>query len=128
MNASIKFAIVISGTGVLALQLSLTAQPAFVLDPTFRPTITAPGGEIQFALAQPDGKLIVVGRFDAINGVTRSNVARLNRDGSVDECYALAFLIDSPHRTVVQSDGKLVIAGFIDEDPTFTPIVFTFRA
>ena len=48
MDASVKFGIAISGTGVLAPQISL-AQPAFILDLTFRPTITAPGGKIQFA-------------------------------------------------------------------------------
>ncbi|MHC1766458.1 MAG: hypothetical protein AB9869_19510 [Verrucomicrobiia bacterium] len=110
MKTSLQFAMVLGGTVVLTHQLSL-AQPAFVLDPTFRPTITAPGGEIRSTVVQPDGRLIVFGRFDIINGVPRIDGARLNRDGSVDEGYAPTGLIYSPEKTVVQSDGKLLIVG-----------------
>lgn len=54
---------------VLALALpSVSAQPALVLDPAFHPEITAPGGAIERVVLQPDGRLIVFGRFVALNG------------------------------------------------------------
>jgi len=42
------------------------------------------GGAVCASAYQSDGKLVVGGKFVAINGVPRNNIARLNVDGSVD--------------------------------------------
>jgi len=41
-------------------------------------------GYIRAIIIQPDGRIVVGGRFSSINGVARQNIARLNIDGSVD--------------------------------------------
>lgn len=43
--------------------------------------------EISDIAFQSDGKMVVIGRFDLINGISRSNVARLNSNSSVDTTY-----------------------------------------
>ena len=93
------------------------AQPAFVLDSAFRPTITAPGGQISSVIPQPDGKFIVFGEFHAIKGVARNNVARLNSDGSLDESFDLDPLIEYVDRTLLLPDGKLMVVGEASRKP-----------
>jgi hypothetical protein len=60
MAASIQLTGLATGLLLPALPGGV-AQPAFVLDPNSKPTITAPGGEIQFVVLQSDGRLIVFG-------------------------------------------------------------------
>lgn len=58
-----------------------TLRPAFANE--------GDGGPVVYQiLAQPDGKLVVSGRFTAVNGVPRFNLVRLNTDGSTDESFA----------------------------------------
>ncbi|MEM7256082.1 MAG: LamG-like jellyroll fold domain-containing protein, partial [Pseudomonadota bacterium] len=67
---------------------------------------------------QPDGKIVVTGSFD--NGTDRDFlVARLNEDGSTDTSFDADGLKtidilgddDSTPKVIVQTDGKLVVAG-----------------
>lgn len=39
-------------------------------------------GVVNAILAMPDGSFVIGGRFSSINGIARSNIARLNADGS----------------------------------------------
>ncbi|MCI0748308.1 MAG: immunoglobulin domain-containing protein [Verrucomicrobia subdivision 3 bacterium] len=62
---------------------------------------------------QPDGKILVGGRFTAIDGVPRNRIARLNSDGSVDMTFnpgagATDERVNSLRR---QSSGKILISG-----------------
>ncbi len=62
---------------------------------------------------QPDGKILIGGRFSNVNGVSRNFVARLNGDGTLD----VSFLnqLSGPNNNVwaiaLQSDGKILIGG-----------------
>lgn len=65
---------------------------------------------------QPDGKILLGGRFDSCNGVLRRNLARINPDGTLDSAYdaapALAEIEPSAwtvNRIALQSDGKALI-------------------
>lgn len=44
-------------------------------------------GSVSQLARQPDGKILVAGEFDKINGTTRNRIARLNVDGSVDTSF-----------------------------------------
>lgn len=71
------------------------------------------GGERPFIkniIVQPDGKILIGGRFNNINGQSRSAIARLNSDGSLDVEFvsnAQSLLEDM----AIQSDGKILIDG-----------------
>lgn len=55
------------------------------------PSLTYSAGQLLPVVSdiafQSDGKLIVIGRFDRINGISRTNIARMNSNSSVDTDY-----------------------------------------
>lgn len=62
-------------------------------------------------LIQPDGSIIVVGNFRTVNGIPRSNIARLKPNGNVDTTF-FPNGADGDIRTINrQADGKIVIGG-----------------
>lgn len=86
-------------------------NPDGSLDTGFNAAVE-PGGEVHTVAVQSDGKLIIGGRFTSINGTTRTGIARLNLDGSLDTAFNPDLGIDRPvYAAAVQSDGKVVIAG-----------------
>ena len=105
-------------TGALRNRLARVGADG-TLDTTFQ--VDAEGRPL-VSLVQPDGKVIIGGSFTTVGGLTRSYLARLNTDGSVDASYAPA----APNGRVLsiarQADGKLIIAG------TFTLIGTTARS
>jgi uncharacterized delta-60 repeat protein len=62
---------------------------------------------------QPDGKLLIGGTFDFVNGASRPCLARLNPDGSLDSSFLNG--IEGPNHFVysiaLQNDGKILIYG-----------------
>jgi uncharacterized delta-60 repeat protein len=71
-------------------------------------------GEVLAAAIQPDGKIVIGGRFSAVNGIARNNIARINDDGTLDRTFA-----EEPARGVngqvnalaVQPDGGIIVGG-----------------
>jgi uncharacterized delta-60 repeat protein len=88
-------------------------NPDGTVDPEFNPG--ASGGPLPqvFCLAvQPDGKILVGGMFDNLGGQSRTNLGRLNPDGTVD----LTALFDTGPTDRVdclafQSDGRILVGG-----------------
>ena len=63
---------------------------------------------------QQDGKILVGGFFDSFNGGatgTRNNIARLERDGRLDQTLNLNAVGTVVYTTAVQPDGKIIIVG-----------------
>ncbi|MBP6696175.1 MAG: T9SS type A sorting domain-containing protein, partial [Flavobacteriales bacterium] len=62
---------------------------------------------------QPDGKVIVSGRFTAFNGTTKNHIARLNSSGSLDATYAIGtgFTGFTSSSLALQPDGKVIVSG-----------------
>lgn len=88
-------------------------NPDGSVDPTFQASVDGYrySGVSDVAL-QPDGKLIVAGSFQFINGVNQPYLARLNPDGSSDRDF---FIGAGPNGSVgsvqVQPDGQVLVAG-----------------
>ncbi len=59
---------------------------------------------------QADGKILVGGAFNHINGQAKSHIARLNTDGSVDTTFT-ADTNGSVYSIVVQANGKILVGG-----------------
>ena len=77
---------------------------------------TAAGG----VAIQSDGKVVMSG-YASLSGEGRVVVARLNADGSPDSSFGTSGIVttdvnagenDIGHRVAIQSDGKIVVAGF----------------
>ncbi|MDQ2747875.1 MAG: FG-GAP-like repeat-containing protein [Acidobacteriota bacterium] len=61
---------------------------------------------------QPDGKILVYGNNLTANGGSQS-IARLNRDGIAESSFSYYDSAFSINSAVVQSDGKIIVAGSI---------------
>jgi uncharacterized delta-60 repeat protein len=72
---------------------------------------TGANNEVDCVALQADGKVLIGGYFTAVNGVSRSRIARLNADGTLDTGFnpaannAVFF-----HRRA--RDGKVLIGGY----------------
>jgi uncharacterized delta-60 repeat protein len=69
-------------------------------------------GSILTTSFQPDGKIIIGGNFVGFGGTPRTNVARLNANGTLDltfdSYYGASSIVDA---TALQADGKVIIVG-----------------
>ncbi|SDY22259.1 WD40 repeat domain-containing protein [Hymenobacter psychrophilus] len=100
----------------LGLAPALRAQ---VLDPSFQPTVLktplayTPPQNVNTLAVQPDGKVLVAGGFDFVNGALVGKLQRLNADGSTDATFnpngtgANGYIND----LLLQPDGKILVAG-----------------
>lgn len=67
---------------------------------------------IEDVLIQPDGKIVLGGRFTAFNGKPFSKIVRLNSDGSIDNSFNIGTGFDkNVYAIALQSDGKIIIGG-----------------
>ncbi|HRH70461.1 MAG TPA: hypothetical protein PLB89_13215 [Flavobacteriales bacterium] len=81
------------------------------LDATFQ-VGTGVVGTVHCIALQPDGKILLAGVFGTYNGTPRSNIARLNTDGSVDTGFDPGTGPSSAvYSMAVQPDGKIIIGG-----------------
>ncbi len=102
-------------------------MPSGVPDPTFNPggrgfQNLAPG-TIQSIEARPDGKILLGGKFDLINNISRYRLVRLNTDSTVDTTFRVNTtagngnyfsIIRDIYQISTQTDGKIVVSGFFD--------------
>jgi len=89
-------------------------------DVSFNPGKSISGPVLALAL-QSDGKIVIGGRFDAVGGVPRPRVARLNSDGLLDTRFdpgtnwsypdSESYVVPEIHAVVVQGDGKILLGG-----------------
>jgi uncharacterized delta-60 repeat protein len=81
------------------------------VDVTFNPG-TGPNSGVKAAVIQPDGKILIVGDFSTVAGVSRKYVARLNGDGSLDTAFATSLSPDGSVRALaLLPDGRIMIGG-----------------
>ena len=79
------------------------------LDTSFDPG-TGANDMVEGLALQPDGRVLIFGRFTAVNGITNPYVARLNANGSLDATFN-----PIPNGLVaaaaLQPDGKILVIG-----------------
>ena len=81
------------------------------LDPTFDPG-TGLNHVAKSICVQPDGKIIITGRFTQVQGVSRNYLARLNADGNLDPTFDPGLGADYYiHAAALQPDGSIVVGG-----------------
>lgn len=93
-------------------------HPDGALDTTFHFTIGA-NGDVKALALQVDGRILIGGYFDHVEGVPRARIARLNNDGSLDPTFdpGTGPLVNTPtsgvvHCMAVQDDGRVLIGGY----------------
>jgi uncharacterized delta-60 repeat protein len=102
-------------TGIARLNADGSVDAAFA--PNVRSETLAWGsGDVNAVALLPDGKVMVGGDFDVVNGAPRKCIARLNADGSLDAEFdprggLSLFETDIVSHLAVHSDGSIVMAG-----------------
>ncbi len=70
------------------------------------------GSYVFSAVLQPDGKVLVGGRFNIINGYAiYHRIARLNTDGSPDSSFQALIDNNDVHSIALRTDGSLIVGG-----------------
>ncbi len=109
---------VLARVGLIATLTAVSVFAAFGQDGFVDPDISFTVNDV---VLQPDGKIVVAGRFATVAGQARSRVARLNANGSLDPTFQdpLISSNDPGNLTVFaiarQSDGKIVIGGLFTD-------------
>lgn len=100
---------------VLLLPIFARAQIAGTLDTNFVAQLArVSGGAVNKVLVQPDGKILIAGRFAVVGGETRRGIARLEANGAVESTNTFdpgAGVSDEIFSMALQSDGKILIGG-----------------
>lgn len=86
-----------------------------LIDPTFQPNLPAEGnGQVNDILLQADGSIVIGGSFESISDKPIGGIARLFRDGKLDENFGTG--ADSGVLGLAQqTDGKIVVSGYFTE-------------
>ncbi len=89
------------------------------LDTSFNPG-TGANQNVYSVAVQPDGKILIGGRFTEFSGTSRIRIARLNTDGTLDTSFnPSAGANQNVYSVAVQPDGKILISGnFTEYDGT----------
>ena len=87
------------------------------IDTSFSPSVdqnSGPNSNPVNAIAfQADGKILLGGRFETVNGILQRKLARLNADGSFDETFTPT-INGNVFSIAVQTDGNILIGGDFD--------------
>ncbi len=71
-------------------------------------------GYVKSIVVQPDGKIIIGGRFMYYDGISRNGITRLNNDGTLDLNFNPHLgIYGGVNSIVLQVDGKVVVGGLI---------------
>ncbi|HTH51127.1 MAG TPA: hypothetical protein VL501_04295, partial [Pyrinomonadaceae bacterium] len=92
----------------------------------------APFPAFKHAVAiQPDGKVLIGGRFDTVQGVPRVFIARLNSSGTLDtsfnpvlQTFTIGGQADGEvYDVVLQPDGRILVSGYFGVGGQFKTVV-----
>lgn len=81
------------------------------IDTSFDPSGGA-NGSIETVAIQSDGKILIGGYFGSYDGTSRSRIARINSDGSIDVSFNPGSGANSYVTSIaIQDDGKILVGG-----------------
>lgn len=81
------------------------------LDTNFAPSLAGSPLQIEAIALQPDGKILIGGHFESVNGVPRLGLARLHTDGTLDTGFVPPLVTPSIHAIHVEPDGQILVGG-----------------
>ena len=81
------------------------------MDNTFAPGSSV-NNDLRALVVQPDGKILIAGRFTTVAGQSRNRIARLNADGTLDTAFNPGTGANNNVRSMaIQADGRILIGG-----------------
>ena len=82
------------------------------LDTNFVATVTSSGSfiTVNHLAPQTNSQVVIAGWFETVNGVPRTNIARLNSNGTLDSDF-VAGIDTPPNALALRVDGRVLIGG-----------------
>lgn len=71
-----------------------------------------PDSTVRKIIAQPNGKILIIGDFLIYNNISRRSIARLNDDGTLDTSFNPGTGANGIESIALQTDGKILIGGY----------------
>jgi uncharacterized delta-60 repeat protein len=68
-------------------------------------------GSLAGLVVQPDGKILVGGRFTSYGGTARANLLRLNTDGTLDTGFAPPTFTGTVYKLLLQANNRILVGG-----------------
>ena len=102
---------IITGNGTIRRRNNDGTPDAGFVSPTFQIPGSSATVYVDTVVVQPDGTLLVGGRFDTVAGVARRNLVRLTRAGGVDVLFLPLGADARVRASFSQPDGKVVVGG-----------------
>jgi uncharacterized delta-60 repeat protein len=104
----------LSNTGVVVMQKTLNLVCDYSV---YSPFV----GDV---VVQADGKVILAGMFDSVDGVTKRGIVRLNANGAVDSSFDVGFLKTNAkvYDLHLQATGKIILMGKLCYDASGSTI------
>jgi uncharacterized delta-60 repeat protein len=90
--------------------------------------VNSSNGNIFRLALEPDGKILIFGSFQIVNGTVRNPLARLNADGTLDESFSCAACEFDIYGFLSQPDGKILLGGFSGTQNNTTPRVIRLNS
>lgn len=81
------------------------------------PSSTGPNGPVYALAVQADGKILIGGQFNSVDGYPRGNLARLNADGTLDRSFVegiAAGVNGTVQALAVDDSGRILVGGFFN--------------
>jgi len=75
-------------------------------------------GEVNAVAVQADGKIVIGGKFTAVNGIPRNNIARLHADGSLDRAFSeeqTNGVNGQVNALAIQPGGGIIVGGLFTQ-------------
>lgn len=95
--------------GALGRSFLVRLNPDGSIDSGFNCTLN---GTVNAIVVQPDGAVLIGGNFSSANGVSRSDIARLNSNGTLDTTFNPGSGFNNQvNALALQSDGNIVVGG-----------------
>ena len=116
MNTKTKSPQALWLTSAFVIQMGLTLNAQSPSADSFDPHASAgsPTTAVACLAVQPDGKIIVGGSFSQIGGLGRTNIARLNPNGTADTNFhpaVLGGILCEVDCLAVQTNGQILVGG-----------------
>ena len=83
-----------------------------VIDPTFNTGGSGFGASVETMSLLPNGKIVVGGDFQSIDGISKNHIVRLNANGTIDSTFNIGTGFSGKVTTLsLQPDGKAIAGG-----------------
>lgn len=104
--------------GIARLNANGTVESTAAFNPGTGTAGPFGSGPVRGVAMQPDGKIVIVGRFTSVDGQARSGIARLNTNGTVESTVTFnpgtgagGAFGTNVSSVALQTDGKILIGG-----------------